>query len=77
MALSSNVHAAQNAQLTSRFDRPNGFLWSFARILSGDCSKMLRIDVEDTSIAYLRGNAWRVRVCFAGSITDLNIHEAT
>jgi hypothetical protein len=38
---------------------------------------MLRIDVEDTSIACLRGNARRVRVCFAGSITDLNIHEAT
>jgi hypothetical protein len=38
---------------------------------------MLRIDVEDTSIAYLRGNARRVRVCFAGSITDLSIHEAT
>jgi hypothetical protein len=37
---------------------------------------MLRIDVEDMSIAYLRGNARRVRVCLAGSIADPNIHEA-
>jgi hypothetical protein len=29
---------------------------------------MLRIDVEDTSIAYLRGNAWRVRVCLPGRL---------
>ena len=51
-------------------------LWSFARILSGDCSKMPRINVEDMSIACQRGNARRVRACPVGSITDPNIHKA-
>jgi hypothetical protein len=50
--------------------------WSFARILSEGCPKMLRVNVEDMSIACQRGIARRVPACPVGSITDPNIHEA-